>query len=387
MKTETKATDKAATKRKPAPKAIAESAAKAIKAKAESKAAKSVEEGGLVAIRSRFKNKFSPTYEEAVSNIFTDPGTFQGRTVPFSQATVNKIKREGYDTSQDPIVVWNEAGKPGGRVVVISGHSRYEAAKELGLKKIPVKIFVGDKEDAVDFAVLESNRGGNAEGVESDIKAYLRAKQRGYNKDFLRSIFKTDSYISTLANLSRLNPRGRFIEILARGNNQEEKDAKSFPYLVRNASWVGQLRGMYPELSDLHEQNFFDFFYKSEKGLKVKHTDFFEAVKKFVENPKFSATRPFINKIPPPEFDRLSEKSPEVVALRATETRLFNLRDARNNLERKIAIALLDKKPTEELFGQLAQVEKVVIDAASKFEKQRRDVHKEDERQQGGGLF
>lgn len=155
---------------------------------------KIIEKEGLSFIRSRFKNKFSNTQQIAVNNILLKPEIFQGRNVPFASETVAKIVKEGFDTSQDPIVLFKDKDKN----IVISGHSRFEAAKKLKLKTIPVKFFNGDLDDAIDFALIESNRSGKAEGIESDIKAYLRAKQRGYNREFLKSIFKTDSYIDIL---------------------------------------------------------------------------------------------------------------------------------------------------------------------------------------------
>jgi len=209
---------------------------------------------GKSTIAKRFKNKFTPVVNLELSKIKTRPEIFQGRTVPFAKATVEKIVKEGFDTSQEPIILFRMDLKKGQKQdIVISGHSRFEAAKILKLKTIPVKYFKGTFEDAIDYAIIESNRSGNAEGIESDVKAYIRAKKRGYNKEFLRSIFKTDSYIDTLRNLSYLNANGDFIKELASQSN------RSFPYLERNAVWVGNLRMLYLLLKTIMKKKFLIF--------------------------------------------------------------------------------------------------------------------------------
>ena len=254
-------------------------------------------------VAGRFKTKFSAPVRLAVSKIKVMPEIFQGRTVPFAKETVDKITKEGYDISQEPIVVWLSPKKES---IVISGHSRTEAAKRLKLKEIPVKYFKGTFDDAVDYAVIESNRSGKAEGIESDIKAFARAQQRGYNKDFMLGIFKSESYIQTLSFLSKLDPKGRFIEILS-----NESNSKSFPYLIRNAAWTGQLRKQYPELTDEHEKEIFNFFYKSDIGLKIKKDSFFDKVKSKVEKPGFNPKKP-LRLLQEKDFEYLSESEPGV---------------------------------------------------------------------------
>jgi len=112
--------------------------------------------------------------------ITTDPKTFQGRQVKYAQETVNKIVREGFDKSQEPIIVWFDSIK--NKYIVISGHSRWEASEILykkgdkSLKNMPAKVFLGDKDEAIEYAVLESNRSGTEEGFKSDLKAFKIAK-------------------------------------------------------------------------------------------------------------------------------------------------------------------------------------------------------------------
>jgi len=91
--------------------------------------------------------RFSATRDIDRSEIILQPERFQGRQGDYAQATVDAIVNQGsYDRSMDPIVAWwdPEAAK----YVVISGHSRWEAAKRLyesgkqpDLKTIPAKVF------------------------------------------------------------------------------------------------------------------------------------------------------------------------------------------------------------------------------------------------------
>lgn len=278
---------------------------------------------GMSFIKTRFKYKFSVPQKFDVSKIILKPSIFQGRTVPYASETVDKIIREGYDITQDPIVLF----KDGNENIVISGHSRFEAAQRLNkkgkLKQITVKFFNGDIDEAIDYALIESNRSGKAEGVESDIKAYKRAVDRGYNKNFLKSIFKEESYIMILKNLSCLNAKGRFVEILSKGENTE---AKSFPYLLRNATWCGTLRRINPNLTNEHELEMFNFLYKSENGLKIKKQAFFDLISKKVDKFDFDPSKPLqLNKVK--EFDMIKESDPGVVRYNSIRNAIRSYQD------------------------------------------------------------
>lgn len=232
--------------------------------------------------------RFSDVKEIDRSQIIVDPKLFQGRQTEYSEDTVKAIMAKGqYDKSAEPIVVWFDEDRD--KYIVISGHSRWEAATRLfesgrqpDLKKMPVKVFLGDLDDAIDYATLESNRGSSEEGLISDLQAYKRAVERGYNREKLLSIFKPESKLKKLQELSYLNPKGQFIFHLSK------ESSRSFPYLERNARWVGQLRKMLPQLTDAHETELFDYFYRGkDKGLKVSKDQFMDLVDKRVNRIDF----------------------------------------------------------------------------------------------------
>jgi hypothetical protein len=337
-------------------------------------------------IKSKGKKKFSQVYNLPVAKIIVKPEIFQGRSVPFAKETVEKIVKEGYDTSQEPIALYKHS-KFGN--IVISGHSRYEAAKRLSknpkndLKTIPIKFFLGDFDDAVDYAVIESNRSGKAEGIESDIKAYLRAKERGYNKEFLMSIFKSDSYISQLRDLSVLNPQGDFIK------NLSQTSERSFPYLLRNAIWAGSLKRIYPELTKHHEKEIFDFFYGSgKKGLTVTKDSFFKTIKNKVENPMFKPNKDSLKLNYNKEFERISEKDPGYVKYKQVESAIAQYNAERSRKEQLMVYAQQEGNPIaknldKEVFDLTHLIRMKYID----LKRLQIQLNKEDIRLKTTGLF
>jgi hypothetical protein len=224
------------------------------------------------------------------TEIITDPLLFQNRQTAFAQETVDKIVREGFDKSQDPIIVWEDNGRR--KFVVISGHSRWEGSEILfrkgdkSLAKMPVKRFLGTLEEAINYALLESNRSGTAEGLKSDLRAFKRASMQGYNRAALLSLFKPESHLRLLQDLSHLNEAGRFLEHLG------EDSESSYPSLRRNAQWVGTMRKMYPGLSDSHEREMFQYLYKDKSRSLTKKDVFFEMVQRKVTKFDFRSDLP-----------------------------------------------------------------------------------------------
>lgn len=234
--------------------------------------------------------KFSDLKSIDRKQIITDPKTFQGREDKFAKETVDKIIREGYDKSQDPIIVWYDQKR--NKYVVISGHSRFEASRILfnkgdnSLATMPVKVFLGDKEQAQEYAILESNRSGTAESLKSDVKAYIIAKEKGYNRQQLLSLFKPESKLRLVQDLSNLDQKGRFMEYL------DTDSEKQFPYLRRNAQWVGTIRRSLPQLSNSHEKEMFDYLYSNTKSVGIKKDVFFDLVDKKVSKIDFDPKKP-----------------------------------------------------------------------------------------------
>lgn len=234
--------------------------------------------------------KFSPVEQIPRKEIITDPKLFQGRQTAFAQETVDKIVREGFDKSQDPIIVWYDPARR--KYVVISGHSRWHGSEILfergdrSLATMPAKRFLGTKEEAVNYALLESNRSGTAEGLKSDLRAYKRAAGQGYNRAALLSLFKPESHLRLLQDLATLNEAGRFLEHLG-----EDSEA-SYPFLRRNAQWAGILRKVHPSITDSHEREMFQYLYKDKTRVGVKKEAFFDLIQKKVTKFDFRPDQP-----------------------------------------------------------------------------------------------
>jgi len=327
---------------------------------------KKYEKGGIIGATVIAKNRFSKVQELDRSQITTSPDDFQGREDKFAKETVAKIVNEGFDKSQDPIIVWYDEKKK--KYIVISGHSRFEASEILynngdkDLQKMNVKIFLGDFDDAVEYAVIESNRSGTAESLTSDIRAYKLAKSKGYNSEKLKGLFKPESKLMLLKELAYLNENGKFLEHL--GTPSE----KSFPYLERNAKWIGNLRRMHgASLTDLHEKEMFDYFYTSKKGLDVKKENFFNYINGKVAGIYYDPTKLLgLN-----TSSRLTADSPaasELAYIRKMIGELNDERVAKEDLLRKFKhsgdtdkVAILQKRLTEINKALLLKHEKAAI--------------------------
>ena len=310
---------------------------------------------------SKTQYKFSPVREIPREDIALRPDLFQGREHAYAEETVAKIMAEGYDKSQEPIVVWEDENA---QAVVISGHSRFEASRRLyeqghsELATMPVKYFLGDLEDAVDYALLESNRSGTAEGLQSDLAAYKRALSRGYNREQLRNFFKPERYLKLLQDLSFLNPKGMFLDYL--GSDSE----KHFPYLERNARWVGQLRAQLPALTSAHEKELFDFLYPQKGGkfsrLEITKDKFFDRVSKQALRIDFNPERPLnleqtvsTTSFTDPVREKIREIEKDIESYEKRRSKLDEeIREARN-VEDEKAIARHEAKQREQ--NQLIQ--------------------------------
>ncbi|MEI7726151.1 MAG: hypothetical protein WCK09_13670, partial [Bacteroidota bacterium] len=299
------------------------------------------------------RERFSPVREIDRSQITTDPKTFQGRQSAYANETVDKIIGEGFDKSQDPIIVWyDELAR---KYVVISGHSRWQASQMLydrgdkSLKMMPVKVFIGDKDDAIDYAVIESNRSGKSEGMVSDILAYKKAMNKGMNKLELLRYFKPESYLNLLKDLSLLNINGRFIEYLSSASEQ------SFPYLKRNAQWVGNLRRIYPQLTDSHEVEIFDYLYKNGSiGLKTTKETLYNLIDRKVMTIDFNPSKP-LNLSNMPSVNVYSDPIREQV--KEVEREIADLSRQRSQKEELVARA-----KNEGMFDAIDRISKQISD-------------------------
>lgn len=217
--------------------------------------------------------------EIPLSSIHTDTKRFQNRVDSFSEASANNVALHFDANKFDPIVVWKDPKNK--TTYVLSGHSRYEGMKRRKAKTIPVRYFTGSEEEAIKFARVEANRSANQESLVEDLAAYkmMRDGKEGVKpatKTELNRIFK--GKVGKLEAYSFLNTNGLFLQSLSQSNTS------NYPYLERNAQWVGIIRNQFPVISHTGEDNIFHFFYsdKSGRNIKASKDDFFALVKKKV---------------------------------------------------------------------------------------------------------
>lgn len=217
--------------------------------------------------------------EIATGKIFTDTKRFQNRQDAFSEASAASVA-EHYDPNKfDPIVVWMDPKAK--KLFVLSGHSRYEGMKRREAKTIAVRYFKGNESEAIQFAKVEANRGATQESLIEDLAAYrlMRDGDEGRkikksSKAELSKIFK--GKVQKLEAYSHLAPGGLFVNALSQSNTS------NYPYLERNAQWIGHLRKDNSVLNNSSEDNIFHFFYsdKTGKHLKLSKDEFFKLAQK-----------------------------------------------------------------------------------------------------------
>jgi len=209
-----------------------------------------------------------------VKAIEKDVDRFQNRDTEYSKERVDAIVEEGWNqqaVARHPIVLWLDPQD--GKTYVISGHSRLEAAKRLGIEEVPTTYFEGNEAEARAYARDLSNRESTGEGAHKDIASFRHQLEQGASKKKLIAMVGADRYPKYEA-WSKLSPKGKFIEIL--GQNARD----GFPYIERWAQRIGKAREYYGEkFTNRHEDQLFDFLYPKEgKNNSAYPVDKFDAM-------------------------------------------------------------------------------------------------------------
>lgn len=238
-----------------------------------------------------------------VKDLYFDTANFQNRDAEFSETSVNRIL-DAVDDGDfnwaifDPITIWRNPDN--GKFYVLSGHSRSEAFRRLSadgasvdgrnFDRIPAKIFAGTFEQAKELA-LNSN---TLSTKETDLERanYYRERREKFaanglknseiKKRLLELARKNEGKNATkIIYLSHLNPRGSVVDAVAATSDGASVDKNRVAVM---AEWVGHLRYDFPQLTDFHERELFDFLKNGHYGVDVRNfNDFAKRVQTAIE--------------------------------------------------------------------------------------------------------
>ena len=158
-------------------------------------------------------NRIVPT-----DSIQTDEARFQPRLNEFSQSRgldrrrVQRLVAEGWNPDKyEPIRVWTDPGT--GSTYVIDGHHRLAAARELGVRDIEVRPYVGDEAGAREIAHgTASNRAALKVGTDAQAfrQTYDTARAAGQDHDAALAAvsrrFNAEGNVDRMVSIGHLHP-------------------------------------------------------------------------------------------------------------------------------------------------------------------------------------
>ena len=215
-----------------------------------------------------------------ITEIGVDLSEFQGRRKPYSQKSVDRIIKavdEGtFDWVQfEDILLWKDKD---GKLTVLAGHSRLEAAKQLvekghdEFKELPSRIIEGTKEEAAEKAKM-SNILATAETLLDGAHQFRKKRAAGMNKTQLLEEAKkvAGKNAATVLALSHLSKNGSVEQALEAFEDVSTKDARD---VLSMATWIGKVREKFPELTRSHETEMFTYLQKT-FNVKFKRSEEF----------------------------------------------------------------------------------------------------------------
>ncbi len=270
------------------------------------------------------------TYLVPLNKIHTNEKLFQNREDDFSLESVNRIinavKKGSFKWQVfDPILLWLS---PSGKLYVLSGHSRTKAFRMLSkskykvdgqdFKRIPAKIIkVGEKE-AVQIALMSNTLSTPETPVERAIY-YRNLLINGIGIKEVQELAQLyeGRNASSILRYAMLNPNGKAInaiKLLQKGDPTSRKQAEKI------ALWIGDARIKFPQLTNIHENEIYDYLARDSKGIIKSSRDFNDLLKRAIE--RQSNTGEFDNAKPLNLQNNIS-KSPTIQAF---EKELYRLK-------------------------------------------------------------
>lgn len=234
-----------------------------------------------------------------LGEIKTREDVFQNRTTAFSSKSSKKIqeavKNKVFKWELfDPIILWvDAAGELGtkNQIYVLSGHSRFAAFKVLAkeytnFRKIPAKILKDiTLEEAVDVA-LNSNTLATPETEVERSTYFARLRENGIDEKTIEKKLKNTEGANwkNIYAYSFLNPNGKAINMLSL---MQESDDDSLNKARSIANWIGITRSVYPQLTNAHEDEMYDFLFGGAFDTYRRRNDWLDKVDDVVRRLSF----------------------------------------------------------------------------------------------------
>jgi hypothetical protein len=226
--------------------------------------------------------------EKPINEIKTDETRFQNRT-ELDEEQLKSIKENWNENELDPVVIWKDDK---GESFILAGHHRLEAAKQLGKKAIDARYFKGTEAEAIKYATEKSNANRTMEQSYDRAKKLRQLREGGASKkeidEFLKGDGKNKRFVTSV---SYLNPKGKLMDMLK--SFSKSGDKKTILLTESAADWIGDARRFYPELTDSHEDELYDYLINKGNLKKLSNkVDFRLKIEKFANQIRLFPNEP-----------------------------------------------------------------------------------------------
>jgi hypothetical protein len=217
--------------------------------------------------------------EKPVNEIKTDENRFQNRT-ELDEEQLKSIKDNWNENELDPVVIWKDKD---GNDFILAGHHRLEASKQLGKEAIDARYFKGTEAEAIKYATEKSNANRTMEQSYDRAKKLRQLRESGASKKDIAEFAKGDGKNKKFVeNLSHLNPKGKIMDMLKSFGKAGDKE--TIRLTESAADWIGESRKHYPEFSDAHENELFDYLINKGNLKKIGNkTEFTTRLQKYAD--------------------------------------------------------------------------------------------------------
>ncbi len=226
---------------------------------------KDVEVGPPIAVETKEGTvaKSAERSEKVVKDILIDEKLFQPRDV-YDNAVIDNIANKFDPKKWKPPTLWEDPAT--GKFVVIDGHHRHKGVLKGGMEKAEYVVLPKGTtlKEAQEFAITANlSRTQQSDFENANVVRKLRDggksyKQIGNENPGLAPKAKTEDgragSVRSLEPLSYLDRNGMFREVY--------EFPTDFPQIVSKSKFIGSLRKKHSWLSNQHEKDLFDYFYK-----------------------------------------------------------------------------------------------------------------------------